>query len=842
MSNFGDHPAGFFGDSSFYNGAATQSLKFDDGSSAYLTGTPDEASNRRTFTWSGWVKRCSPATTNVVFSSYVDSSNFFAIRLRANGDNGRLEVIHYSSGNDLNLTTTQVIRDVSAWYNIVVAIDTTQGTNTNRAKVYINGSQVTDFSVATYPSENFDTDVNIVDAHYVGSLAAGNYHDGYLSDVNFIDGLALTPTSFGETKNGVWIPKTTSGLTFGTNGFRLQFAQVGVGTASTSTIGADTSGNTNHFTSSGIVASDCAILDSPENNFATYNPLQIASPSAAFFLSDGNLALTATNNDGYRNCSATFSPMGFKGYIEFVASALNHKIGIIVDATHPAKLDYGNSGPQHVTLDYNGEVKFPNNGTTFRSASDHALGTLATGDVMAMAFDFTGTNRNVWFARANTYGTASSGAGNPATGANPIVSATQLNSTDPYRFHFGINNGPVLRINFGQDGTFGGTETAQGNTDENGNGNFYYAVPAGFLAMCSANLPELTIGPNSDTQADDHFNTVIYTGDDGSDRGVTGVGFQPDWVWLKNRNGTGIHGLFDSNRGVTKYLRTDTNATEATASGVKSFDSNGFTLGSAFNQDTLTFVAWNWKANGGTATATISESGNNPAASVQANPTAGFSLITYTGTGALGTIAHGLGAVPKWMIIKNRDATDAWNVFHSRKGNTHAFYLNLTQVPDDNTSFWNDTSPTSSVFTINTDHGVNADGEKYVAYVFAEVEGYSKFGSYIGNGGSDGSYIYTGFRPAWILLKASTQGSAGYAWFIQDTTRNPSNTASVNHLFANLAVAENDSGISTAANNVVDVLSNGFKCRYGGGATNGSGVTMIYMAFAESPFKYANAI
>ena len=180
-----------------------QSLRFDDGRETRLIRTPSTASNRKTFTWSGWVKRTNIDTTNVVFSSYVDSSNFFGIRLRENGDNGALEVFNFSSGNDLNLTTTQKFRDPSAWYHIVVAIDTTQGTNTNRVKIYINGSQVTDFGVATYPSQNFDTDVNNTNAHYVGSLGAGNYHDGYLAEVNFIDGQALTPDSFGETGD-IW--------------------------------------------------------------------------------------------------------------------------------------------------------------------------------------------------------------------------------------------------------------------------------------------------------------------------------------------------------------------------------------------------------------------------------------------------------------------------------------------------------------------------------------------------------------------------------------------------------------------------------------------------------------
>ena len=423
-------------------------------------------------------------------------------------------------------------------------------------KVYINNELQTNTGSNNAVAQNQQFPwINASQAIYIGRHASVNRPmDGYLAEWNLVDGQALTPASFGETKNGVWIPKLKA-ITYGDNGFRLQFKQTGTGTASASTIGADTSGEGNHFTSSGIVASDSNMLDSPENNFCTLNTLQISNNDSAFFPSEGNLKLTATNNVGYRNCSSTFSPMGFKGYFEFTGlNTMNFYLGPIEDTTHPDNQDYADGNHNFLMFISDGQVQKNQGGTAaqaVRSASDFNLGTIATGDVLGLAFDFTGTNRNVWLHRANTYGTASGGVGNPATGANPIGTSSILDSHEPYRFNFGINNGARLHFNFGQDSSFGGNETAQGNTDENGNGDFYYAPPSGFLAMCSANLPESTIGPNSATQADDYFNTVLYTGN-GSTQSITGVGFQPDWVWIKCRSAAEWNQLFDSNRGALK--------------------------------------------------------------------------------------------------------------------------------------------------------------------------------------------------------------------------------------------------------------------------------------------------
>ena len=367
-----------------------------------------------------------------------------------------------------------------------------------------------------------------------------------------------------------------------------------------------------------------------------------------------------------------------------------------------------------------------------------------------------------------------------------------------------------------------------------------YTAPTDFNPLSTANLPEPTIGPNSTSQADNHFDTVLYTGNSGN-KTISGLGFQPDWVWAKSRSLAQNHHIHDSARGVELRLNAEANNAEISDGELKTFTSDGFTFDTAgaTNTNNATNVAWCWHANSGTATATISESGDNPAAVVQANPTAGFSLITYTGTGDAGTIAHGLGAVPTMMIIKNRDVADAWAVYHG--ANTAApatdyLVLSSTAATADAATYWADTAPTSSVFTVHDAHSVNADGEKYVAYVFAEVEGYSKMGGYTGNGNADGAFVFTGFRPAWVMVKRTSDTGS---WVIMDNKRKTFNFNNA-LLYPNLSDAAN----SNDGYNGTDFLSNGFKIRGGasGVGTDVSGASSyLYMAFAEAPFKYATA-
>jgi len=326
----------------------------------------------------------------------------------------------------------------------------------------------------------------------------------------------------------------------------------------------------------------------------------------------------------------------------------------------------------------------------------------------------------------------------------------------------------------------------------------------------------------------DYFNTKLYTGT-GSSNAVTGVGFQPDWVWIKNRDAAYWHNWYDAVRGTNKSIASNaTNAEETRTNFFNSFDSDGFTVNSTdqnVNASSENFVAWNWKAGTGQGSSNTDGSINTTYTSV--NTTAGFSICKWTGNATNSTIGHGLGAVPKVVIIKNLSNGSAqWVVYHVSTGNTQACYLNTTSTPTDVIGFFNDTTPTSSVFTVGTDTAVNGSGNQMIAYCFAEKTGYSKFGSYTGNGNADGSFIYTGFKPAFVLVKNTQQG--GDDWYMFDNKR-----SSFNQVQANLKPNTNSVEASSTSY-AFDFLSNGFKVRASTGAINNNNETMIYMAFGQS--------
>jgi hypothetical protein len=330
-------------------------------------------------------------------------------------------------------------------------------------------------------------------------------------------------------------------------------------------------------------------------------------------------------------------------------------------------------------------------------------------------------------------------------------------------------------------------------------------------------------------KSSEYFNTVTYSGN-GSTQSITGVGFQPDWVWIKTRNTTGQHEVFDAVRGATKYIVTnDLDPENTVATSLTSFDSDGFSLSSqpAVNNGSNTFVSWNWLG-GGTG---VSNTDGSITSTVSASTTSGFSIIQYTGNGSSGaTIGHGLGVVPKVVIVKLTSGSGYdWGVYHASLGNTKNMRLNLTDSVATSTAFWNDTTPSSSLVTLGNNATVNGSGSTYIAYCFAEKKGYSKFGSYTGNGNADGTFVYTGFKPAFVLFKPS---SAIENWQIHDNKR-PSYNPCDN-------IAPNNSSAEATTNDFVDLVSNGFKLR--SATYSASGVTYIYMAFAENPLVGTNNI
>jgi len=352
-----------------------------------------------------------------------------------------------------------------------------------------------------------------------------------------------------------------------------------------------------------------------------------------------------------------------------------------------------------------------------------------------------------------------------------------------------------------------------------------------------------------------HRQTLLYTGN-GSARSLTNTGnsdLQPDWVWIKERDNAVSHRVFDSTRGAGKRIfpnNTDAESTHTPA--VTSFNSDGFSVGdgTSVNENGDLYVAFQWKAGGGSRT-TFTESGDNPGGGYQANTTAGFSIVDFVGTGANGTVQHGLGVAPRWYIVKNRDRSTNWQVYHEDNGNTHYIKLNTTGAKLDNHEIFNDTSPTSSVFSVGIDQSVNFNGENHIAYVFTPIQGFSKFGSYTGGGevagnnDASGPFIYTGFKPAWVMLRNTKDGEG---WFIHDSkiddngTNDSGGSAGTpgNPREQRYQVNENQAEVRTV--NAVDFLSNGFKLRTDTGSHNGADDSFIYMAFAEHPFVSSKGV
>ena len=338
---------------------------------------------------------------------------------------------------------------------------------------------------------------------------------------------------------------------------------------------------------------------------------------------------------------------------------------------------------------------------------------------------------------------------------------------------------------------------------------------------------------SSITKPSDYFNTVLYTGNAASSHAITGVGFQPDWIWLKNRDASGgeDHGLFDSVRGVDKWLSSNTTAAETNYGGgygVLSFDSDGFTVGNgtAVNQNSQKIVGWNWLA----ANSTASNSDGGTSSTVSVNTTAGLSIVGWAGAGSATTVGHGLGVAPKVVLVKNRSEVYGWQMYHESLGNGKYVSLNSTDAVATSSQSWNDTSPTSSVFSVGASDSNNKSGNNIIAYCFAEKTGYSKFGSYTGNGNADGTFVYTGFKPAWVMLK-KTSGADDWALF--------DNKRDVDNVTEHLLRANTNAAEEVHANFKIDLLSNGFKLKTTDGKMNGSSATYIYMAFAEHPFVTA---
>jgi hypothetical protein len=786
----------------------SRSLRFNSADNAYLSRTPASSSSKTTWTFSTWFKRSSLDNFQTILSAGQPSSAVYLVALFFANNNLDLAVYGSGGAQEGRVTSTAVFRDMSAWYHVMAVLDTTNATSSNRLKLYINGLQITALSTSSYPPQNSIYAVNSTDPHIMGAYSFGttlNKIDGYQTETYLIDGQALTPSSFGETnaQTGVWQPKAYSG-SYGTNGFYLNFSDNSNTTATT--LGKDYSGNGNNWTPNNFSvtagAGNDSLVDVPtpygvdtgvggevRGNYATLNPLAFNSApggTGQSTFSNGNLQ--AVNNAvSWTNCFSTISMNSGKFYFEFtvLSGSADAIVGIYnVNTAVGAMSDYvGHTSSGYV---------YYIDGTKGTGGSFTAYGSSwTTGDIIGVALDLD-AGTLVFYKNGTSQGTAFSGlSGN-------FVFAMTTYYTNSFK-----------SCNFGQR-------------------PFAYTAPSGFKALCTQNLPTPTIGATTATQAGKFFNPVIYTGDGVNGRAVTGVGFQPDMVWVKGRSTVSNHVLNDVLRGGSRTLFPNTIEAEYydPDAFVKSFTSDGFTVGSlgGVNGSGATYVGWSWKANGSGS----SNTAGSITSTVSANTTSGFSIVTWTGNGADASIGHGLGVVPSMVIQKFRSAVSNWSVYTSTTGVGKRLKLNSTDAVATDGSF--PTTPTSTVFYING--GSNDNGVTMVAYCFAPIAGYSAFGSYTGNGSTDGPFVFTGFRPAYVMVKATISGTAD--WAIHDVARNTYNVVD-NTLLANLSDAEYTS------NAPIDMVSNGFKIRTTNPNWNTNTGTYIYICFASNPFKYSLA-
>ena len=736
----------------------TNSLIFNDGDTAYLSRTPSSAGDLKTWTWSGWIKRGILGGSQNIFISGSNVTGNISTQLGFLSDD-RFQIYSTLSGytNDMIVGSSASYKDTSAWYHFVIAVDTTQATASDRAKLYVNGLEVTNLANATYPTQNYDTATNNTVAHTIGRFTnvAVNYFDGYLAEIHFVDGTAHEPTDFGNfDANGIWIPKAVTGITYGTNGFYLDFSD----NTSTTTLGEDQAGS-NDWTLNNFATTD-QVSDSPTDNFATLSPIDSSTTN----LSEGNLYVV-TSLAGTRTTNGTIFVNSGKFYWEVTPTSGSQQFIGVIDASYAANVG-STAGYSYSTVIgyYSGGQKFID-GVSSTGYGD----TYTVNDVIGVALDLDGGTVN--FYKNNTpqgeLSLTSTGTGKwKATVASGTGTASQ-----------------AFQLNFGQRA-------------------FTYTPPSGFVALSENNI------------------TVNETNIE-----------SPDFVWIKNRDQGDKHHLYDSVRGIQKALYSNVTTAETDEpDGLLDFNANGFTVGSDVEVNTSgeDYVAWTWKANGA---GSANSEGSITTTSTSANTTSGFSIIKWTGDG---TIGHGLDEIPEMFIVKDLTAVGSWWVWHKDLSNTSAGYLQLnsTNGESSNTSVWRNSYPaTATTIDVNTSY-LNYSTDNYLAYCFHSVEGFSKFGSYTGNGSADGTFVYTGFRPAWIMIKQSS--ASGEHWEISDTERAPYNFDNRN-LYANLTNAEGGN------NQRYDVLSNGFKLRSTNVGVNSSGATYIYMAFAENPFKYSNA-
>ena len=774
-----------------------RSLRFNHDDSPYLSFTPSTTGNQKIWTFSAWIKRTEVTDDrHYIYSANDGNSGYFALYF----DNDNIKT-YFDPGNNYGTVNDREYRDVTAWMHIVHQVD---ATNTVQ-RIWINGVEETLSSSRNPGNNNYpmnESGKSIVIGRH--SWGTSYYSNWYLAEVNHVDGQLISPTDFGFTDpvTNIWMPKRYEG-TYGTNGFYLDFSD----NSSTAALGIDKSPNGNDFTvnnfSVGAWPDNDSVIDTPTNNFNTFNH---NDKNTNVPLVNGALETAATATGGHYPAFTTMPVKSGKWYLEWKLLTNDSCLPSIMEAEHDNTSYNTDStvGNNTSTVNKRGYGFQTGNGNKKSESGNESYGSaLTSSDTGQCAFD--ADNGKIYWGKNNTWFDS----GNPETGANPAFSGIDMSKEYLFAWHVYGNNNNVS-VNFGSQG-------------------FTYTPPAGFKALCQQNLP-LTQSPSVISRPQRHFEAITYDGN-GSARSITGLEFKPDFVWIKERTAGTTSGnrLFDSIRGAGNVLLSDSTSAELDRSTeLTSFDTNGFSLGDAttVNENGSTVVAWCWKA-GGTA---VTNNDGSIASSVSANQEAGFSIVVYTGNGSAGgggTIGHGLGKTPEIMFVKNRADASNWSVNGNAGGrliygtNKLQLHVSSALVSDTNEV----TAANATTFTVTTSGATNGQNDSHVAYCWVSVPGFSKFGKYTGNGSSNGQYIHLGFRPACIIIKNTTTATS---WVIYDNKRSPFNEVDE-------VLYPSGTGQRATGDNEVDFLANGFKYRAAANKVNSGNKIYIYMAWAEHP-------
>ena len=799
------------------NGTIANSCIFSRFDSDLMSRTLETPTNGKIWTFSTWYKR-----------GNLDGGHMKFLGASTNNGGSYIGIVSgkfymwdgtYSGGFSQTLSYHQnrTVIDDSKWYHFMVAVDTTLSTASDRVKIYIDGDRITSFDSYTQdPAQDLITNWNDGSGTlYIGrrGLDTTNLIDGYMAETNFVDGTALTPDTFGvtDTSTGRWIAKTLSGITYGNSGWRLTYAD-------SSNLGDDTSGNTNDFTVSNITSSNQTI-SSPSSNYSNFTD---DGSTGTISLADGNLKPTFSSSAGDASGSAVPStfriPVG-KWYFEYYIAGTN---SVLINMA-VAKTNTNFSGRLFTLSGF--KTYYPYVRSFYEGSSELVTDTdmpIGEDDVTVGVYierKSDGTV-NLWAgddqASKGTFAFQSSM--NPATGANAV--GNPFSPNDELRLYIGndgngnYSSGVRGTFNFGQL-KVSPIDSGTNLTDytSTAGGYFRYEPVTGFKALQQDNVPTIDKGISGLTWTKDRDATASWMCIDSS-RTYAAEGDVAAALNLDNTNKE--YGQIDFVDGITKFLK---------GGFVVNTSNNSF---SYMNKSGNSNVSYSWVANGGT---TATNETGSIVSSVQANTTAGFSIVTYTGSGSSGSVGHGLSAAPEWMVFKDRenDSTN-WRCYHKSLGITQYLSTNVnTQAQS--ASMWG--APTASAFIIGgTGYEVNESGRDYVAYCWHPVEGYSKFGKYSGNGNDDGPFIYLGFRPAFIIIKRYAGGDSD--WMCADSKRWSFNRGSGASNSTNISVF-NSTGAEVTNYANIDFLSNGFKIKSQPSA-NGSGSTYIYCAWAEHPF------